>query len=391
MALTWANGKHRVASHANRQIRDFGSRRHLALSQGGIQFCVKANDLMAPSCFRLLIVTDAWKPQINGVSRTYQWLEQHLRQRVTLEMFTPAGFATFPMPGYPDIRLALARPGSIHARMDKFQPDVVHIATEGPLGHIARRYCLRQNIPFTTCYHTRYPEYISVRYPVPEAWTYAMLRGFHNAAQLTMTATPELAEELRGKGFSKSVHWRRGVDTRIFVQGPVAEFDWPRPWFLYAGRVAVEKNLPAFLGLDLPGTKIVAGDGPSRAQLEAQFPAAKFLGALESRELAKVYRAADVFVFPSLTDTYGLVMAEALAAGTPVAAFPSSGARAILDGEDCGVLSDDLAQAAMQALTVPRDVCARAGARHSLEASADAFLTLVDQARRQTLAADYAA
>lgn len=336
--------------------------------------------MKSSSCIRLLIVTDAWKPQINGVSRTYQWLEGCLRQRVVLDMLTPEGFASVPMPTYPDIRLALARPGAVHARIDSFKPDAVHIATEGPLGHIARRYCLRRSIPFTTCYHTRYPEYISARYPVPEAWTYAMLRNFHNPACVTMTATPELADELRGKGFLKTAHWQRGVDTKIFAHGPVAAFDWPRPWFLYAGRIAVEKNLPAFLVLDLPGTKIIAGDGPSRAQLAAQYPSAKFLGALDSHALGTVYRAADVFVFPSLTDTYGLVMAEALAAGTPVAAFPSSGARAILGGEACGVLGNDLAQAAMQALELSRETCANAGARHSLEASADAFVSLVVQA-----------
>jgi len=334
-----------------------------------------------------MIVTDAWTPQINGVARTYQWLSQILRKSCQLEMITPEGFAAVPMPTYPDIRLALASPAAISARIEAFTPDIVHIATEGPLGLLARRHCRRKQIAFTSCYHTRYPEYINSRFPLPLAWSYAALRRFHNRASATLTATPELARELRARGFTRTQHWRRGINVRLFAQGETRRFDAPPPYFLYAGRLAVEKNLPAFLSLDLPGTKIVAGEGPARASLEKEFPDVHFLGALDSAQLGAVYRAAHVFVFPSLTDTFGLVMAEALAAGTPVAAFPTSGARAILGcGENasgamqiasCGVLNEDLRAAALRALDIPREACRLAGAQHSLEASADSFLKII--------------
>ena len=335
---------------------------------------------------RLLIVTDAWKPQVNGVSRTYQWLSERLHGKITLELLTPEGFTTVPMPTYPDIRLALASPASIARRFEAFAPDVAHVATEGPLGHLARRYCLRHALPFTTCYHTRFPEYIARRFPVPLSWTYPFMRRFHNAAHATMVATPELGEELRGRGFTKVKHWRRGVDTPMFAKGPIEHLDLPRPLFLYVGRLAVEKNLPGFLGLDLPGSKLVVGDGPMREKLQRAFPAAHFFGAVDGPRLGAIYRAADAFVFPSLTDTFGLVMAEALSAGTPVAAFPTAGARAILGDAQCGALDTDLRAAALKALDMPRNACRTAGLRHSLDASVDSFIEIV----REAAAADNA-
>lgn len=335
-----------------------------------------------PADFRLLIVTDAWKPQVNGVSRTYQWLAQRLQNRVVLEMLTPEGFATIPLPAYPDIRLALTRYSTIARRVEAFAPDVVHIATEGPLGHLARKYCLQNRLAFTTCYHTRFPEYLSRRLPVPLSWSYGIMRRFHNAACATMVATQELGEEMRTHGFERVALWRRGIDVPMFRDGPVETFDLPRPLFLYVGRLAVEKNIPGFLRLDLPGTKVVVGDGPMRGRLERDFPGAHFMGAVEGPRLGAIYRAADVFVFPSLTDTFGLVMAEALAAGVPVASYPTSGARAILGDTACGAMDEDLRAASLRALQASRDVCREAGARHSLEASIDSFLAIIHAAAR---------
>jgi glycosyltransferase involved in cell wall biosynthesis len=330
---------------------------------------------------RLLIVTDAWRPQINGVARTYEWLARELPwYDVDLNLLTPEGYRVLPMPSYPGIKLALATPGSVAEKIAAANPDIVHIATEGPLGLMARLHCSARGIPFTTCYHTRYPEYISARWPIPQWWTYAALRWFHNGAMATMTATSGLAGELAARGFSRTVLWRRGTDVDTFANGPMAALDLPRPLFLFAGRLAVEKNLEAFLDLDLPGTKLVAGDGPARASLEQRYPAAHFLGELPSVDLGAVYRCADVFVFPSRTDTYGLVMAEALAAGTPVACYPSEGARTIFAGQACGVISEDLRAAALSALAIDRTVCRRVGARHSLEHSARSFIGILETA-----------
>jgi len=335
-----------------------------------------------PARFRLLIVTDAWRPQINGVARTYEWLARELPwYGVDLNLLTPEGYRVLPMPSYPGIKLALATPRSVAKKIAAANPDIVHIATEGPLGLMARLYCSARGIPFTTCYHTRYPEYISARWPIiPPRWTYAALRWFHNGAMATMTATSGLAAELAARGFARTVLWRRGTDVDTFANGPVAALDLPRPLFLFAGRLAVEKNVEAFLDLDLPGTKLVAGDGPARAMLEQRYPAARFLGELPSVELGAIYRCADVFVFPSRTDTYGLVMAEALAAGTPVACYPSEGARTIFAGQACGVASEDLHDAALAALGVERAVCRKVGARHSLEHSARSFIGILETA-----------
>ena len=326
---------------------------------------------------RLLIVTDAWRPQVNGVVRTYESLASELAKRVTLKMLTPEPFRRAPLPTYPEIKIALASPRVVSAFIKSARPDVVHIGTEGPLGFITRQHCRRYGIPFTTCYHTRYPEYIARRFPIPTKWTYALLRTFHGAAARTLVATDELAEELRLRGFSRLTTWRRGIDLTHFVDGPVEALDLPRPIFLYVGRLAVEKNIDDFLKLDLPGSKVVVGGGPERERLQRAYPQAVFLGTQENPKLGALYRAADVFVFPSKTDTYGLVIAEALAAGTPVACYPTSGAREIFGGDACGFMSDSLQHAAMAALGVSRNICRQVGARHAMEASADSFLGIM--------------
>lgn len=334
---------------------------------------------------KLLVVTDAWYPQVNGVAQTYLWLQRELPHLgVEVAFITPQRFTTFPMPTYPEIRLSWTSSRRIGALIESAKADMVHIATEGPLGWHARRHCLNHQRPFTTCYHTRYPEYIAARFPVPLAWSYPVVRRFHNAATAVMVATPQLGAELRQRGFGNVRHWLRGVDTELFAHGPVADFDLPRPWFLFVGRLAVEKNIEGFLALDLPGSKILAGDGPARRMLEAKYPHACFLGARYGQELASIYRAADVFVFPSLTDTFGLVMAEALAAGTPVAAHSSAGARAILGHNACGVLGEDLRAAALAALEMDRNTCKETGALHSIRASAAAFLSIVSESMQNT-------
>lgn len=328
---------------------------------------------------KLLIVTDAWRPQVNCVVKTYMWLQRELPSLgIDVEFLTPDGFRTVAMPTYPDIRLSITSAKNIRDMIERANPCMIHIATEGPLGWHARRWCVASRFAFTTCYHTRYPEYIAARFPVPLSWTYAVMRRFHNAAACTLVATRGLAKELRGRGFRHVRHWRRGIDVELFRSGPVAELDVPRPIFLFVGRVAVEKNIEEFLRQDLPGSKIVVGDGPARKAMERQFPDARFLGAKFGEGLAAIYRAADVFVFPSRTDTYGLVMAEALAAGTPVAAFPGPGVDAIFDGAACGVADADLRRAALEALQTDPAICREAGARHSIRASAQAFLELLE-------------
>ena len=249
------------------------------------------------------------------------------------------------MPSYPDIRLALATPGRIAARIAAFKPDHIHIATEGPLGILARRYCLSRGRAFTTSYHTRFPEYIRDRVPVPEAWSYAWLRRFHNAGAGTLVAAPSLGAELTARGFDKIRQWTRGVDTTMFSPDRRKVLDLPRPIFLYVGRVAVEKNLPAFLDLDLPGSKVVVGDGPALTALEARYPQVNFLGVHSGAALANIYASCDAFVFPSRSDTFGIVLLEALASGLPVAAYNVTGPGDVFADGVGGVLSDDLRHA----------------------------------------------
>lgn len=305
---------------------------------------------------RVLVVTDAWRPQVNGVVRTLEKLAETLAEMgVTMDVLSPSGFRTLPMPSYPEIRVALATPCRVARLIDRHAPDRIHIATEGPLGLLARRFCIRRGLTFTTSYHTRFPEFLRARLPVPESWSYRWLRRFHNAGNGVLVATPSLGEELSARGFANIRLWTRGVDTGLFHPGRRSDLGLPRPVFLNVGRVAVEKNLPAFLDLDLPGSKVVVGDGPDLAHLRARYPDVHFLGTKQGEELAAVYASADVFVFPSRTDTFGNVILEALASGCPVAAFPVTGPLDILADGKGGVLHDDLRRAALAALEVPRD------------------------------------
>ncbi|MBC9179100.1 glycosyltransferase family 4 protein [Pseudoroseomonas ludipueritiae] len=312
---------------------------------------------------RILIVSDAWLPQVNGVVRTLSVVVQHLREGGdVVEVIGPDRFRTFPTPGYAEIRLALAPRRRLARLVAEFRPDAIHVATEGPLGWAARALCLKQGWRFTTSFHTRFPDYVHARTGVPKAWSWALMRRFHRPSAAVLVATPSLAREMAARGFTGLAPWSRGVDLDRFKPAPRAPWEGlPRPVFLYAGRIAVEKNIEAFLALDLPGSKAVVGDGPQRAALQARFPQAHFTGRLENGKLAAAYAGADVFVFPSRTDTFGLVLLEALAAGTPVAAFPVTGPVDVIGTapEPVGALDEDLRAACLAALETDRAACRR--------------------------------
>lgn len=323
---------------------------------------------------KILVATDAWHPQVNGVVRTLVMMAEAARGLgVEIDFLTPNSFRTFALPSYRDLRLALPGPAKIAELIERAAPDSIHIATEGPIGFMVRRYCRKHGLPFTTGFHTRFPEYVSARSPIPERWVWAALRAFHRPSQAVMAATPALVGELRSRGFRNVVLWSRGVDTKLFHPRDI-DICLPGPVFLCVGRVAVEKNLEAFLALDLPGTKVIVGDGPARRKLERRYPQAIFLGARHGEELAEIYAACDVFVFPSKTDTFGLVLLEALASGLPVAAFPVQGPRDVIGSATVGVLSDDLRAACLEALNIPREACVEFAAAHSWEASARVFI-----------------
>ena len=324
---------------------------------------------------QILIVTDAWKPQVNGVVRTLQSLAINVRKHgAEIKFLTPEGFRSIALPTYRSIRCAMPSPRQIAQRIEQAEPDVLHIATEGPLGTLARRYCLRHGRSFTTSFMTRFPEYISARLPIPQSWTYALLRRFHAAASVTMVSTPSLMEELTRRGFCHLAMWTRGVDTELFRPERAIALGLPRPIFVCVGRVAVEKNLPAFLALDLPGSKLVIGDGPQTAELKRRFPEAHFFGTLEGEALAAHLAAADVFVFPSRTDTFGIVQLEALASGVPIAAFPVTGPKDVVAGHPVGVLDEDLRAACLCALDLPREPCRQFALTYSWENSARQFV-----------------
>jgi glycosyltransferase involved in cell wall biosynthesis len=305
---------------------------------------------------RILVATDAWKPQINGVVRSLESVARALYEfGAEIEFLTPQDFTTVPLPTDHEIRLALASCRSVEKRLDGAAIDHIHIATEGPIGFAARRYCLRMKRPFTTSYHTRFPEYIATRTRIPESVTYAFLRRFHNAGCGVMVSTASIADDLNKRGFQRLMHWSRGVDHRQFTPAKAEAFDLPRPTFLYAGRLAPEKNVEAFLELDLPGSKVVVGDGPSRRALQAAYPEAHFLGTKTGDALAVQYASADVFVFPSRTDTFGMVLIEALACGLPVAALPVPGPLDVIGTSGAGVLDFDLRAACLAALDIPRE------------------------------------
>jgi glycosyltransferase involved in cell wall biosynthesis len=325
---------------------------------------------------RVLIVTDAWRPQVNGVVRTLESLAANVRQfGAEIEFLTPEGFRSVALPTYRSIRCALPSPREVARRIERLALDALHIATEGPLGIMAQRYCLAHGFTFTTSYTTRFPEYVSARLPVPQAWTYTLLRRFHAAAAVTMVSTPSLMLELRRRGFENLAIWTRGVDTGLFRPERAIELDLPRPVFVAVGRVAVEKNLPAFLALELPGSKIVIGDGPQRRDLQRRFPQAHFLGEMERETLAAHLAAADVLVFPSRTDTFGVVQLEALASGVPVAAYPVLGPQDVIGGHPVGVLDDDLGAACLEALTISRQVCRAFALDRAWDKSARQFLS----------------
>ncbi|MBM3607857.1 MAG: glycosyltransferase family 1 protein [Alphaproteobacteria bacterium] len=324
---------------------------------------------------RILVVTDAWRPQINGVVRSLEAMLAHGKQQnADIGFISPDMFRTVPLPVYPEIRLALTGARRLARMIREQAPQFIHIATEGPLGIAARRACLRHGWPFTTAYHTRFPEYVASMRLAPASLVYRLLRRFHAPAAATMVATSALANDLRTRGFEKLVLWPRGVDTQRFRPVIPRPRNREQPVFLYTGRVSVEKNIEAFLRLDLPGEKAVVGDGPDRRRLQAAFPSAQFLGALEGEALVQAYSSADVFVFPSRTDTFGLVLLEALACGLPVAAFPVMGPLEAVGDSGCAVLSEDLRAAALAALEIPSSRCVEYAARFGWDVSARKFV-----------------
>jgi glycosyltransferase involved in cell wall biosynthesis len=324
---------------------------------------------------RILIATDAWHPQVNGVVRTLTSLARSASALgAEVSFLTPDGFPSVALPTYPGLRIALPNRRAIAERIEAASPDAVHIATEGPVGWAVRGYCLRRKLPFTTSYTTRFPEYIAVRSIIPESFGYAVLRHFHAAAAMTMVATASLRQELGARGFKKLGNWTRGVDTGLFTPDHPAELDLPRPIFMTVGRVAVEKNLEAFLSLDMPGSKVVIGDGPQRIELQRRYPKAWFLGEKTGADLTSHLAAADVFVFPSLTDTFGVVQLEALACGTPVAAFPVTGPLDVIADHPVGALDTDLRSACIRALGMSRETCRSFALERSWENSARQFI-----------------
>lgn len=326
---------------------------------------------------RIALVTDAWFPQVNGVVRTLSRVQEELEVLGhAVEVIAPPAFRTLPCPTYPEIRLALLQGGKVGRLLAASRAEAIHIATEGPLGLAARRWCLRRGLPFTTSYHTRFPEYVAARAPVPAAWGYRVMRWFHRPSAGVMVATQSLREDLAARGFANLKPWTRGVDLALFRPRPGEPLPYalPGPVFLYVGRVAVEKNIEAFLALDLPGSKLVVGGGPQLEQLRRRFPGAHFAGPQQGEALARHYAAADVFVFPSLTDTFGLVVLEALASGLPVAAFPVTGPKDILAGSAAGALDQDLRRAALAALALDPAAARRQAERYSWPATARLFL-----------------
>ena len=323
---------------------------------------------------RIALVTDAWHPQINGVVTTLSTIAQKLEALGhTLELITPDQYQTWPCPTYPEIRLALFGQRQTRKRLDQFQPDAIHIATEGPLGIAARNYCLKKGLPFTTSFHTLFAEYVNVRTGIPLAVGYRFLAWFHNAATRTMVATPTLIRDLSAWGFKSTVLWSRGVDTELFAPRDRGSLSGDQPKLVYVGRVAIEKNIESFLSLDHPGTKFVIGDGPQRPELEKKYPKVRFLGYRKGLDLAQHLADADVFVFPSRTDTFGLVMLEALACGVPVAAYPVQGPNDVILDESIGCLDEDLGKAVEIALTKERSACRNYALRYSWASCAELF------------------
>lgn len=351
---------------------------------------------------RIALATDAWFPQVNGVVRTLAATVAELDRRgYEVELVTPERFLTVPMPGYAAIRLAVAPRFAVRRMLDAFAPDIVHISTEGPIGWAARGWCLSRGVPFTTAFHTRFPDYAAVRTGISAEAFWPIMRRFHAPGRAVLVATQSLEDELLERGFANPCRWSRGIDQGVFRPDGdrhPALAALPRPILLNVGRVAAEKNLEAFLAAEVPGTKVVVGDGPALDELRARFPDAVFLGALSGEELASTYRAADCFVFPSRTDTFGLVVIEALSCGLPVAAYPVTGPVDILGADGCGLagepvggVDEDLAAAIDKALAASRTAAADEGARYSWERATDQFLVALGSAARETDEAQFEA
>jgi glycosyltransferase involved in cell wall biosynthesis len=331
---------------------------------------------------KILIVTDAWTPQINGVVRTLDSVGRELESLGhEVRYATPEHHTTLPIPTYPEIRLAIFPRAGLAALIDEFQPDAIHIATEATMGFAARAICLERGLKFTTSFHTRFPDYIHARFPfIPESAVYGALKCFHAPAAAVMVATPSLKRELESHGFQNVKLWSRGVDVEHFKPGPKDGFEklgcvLARPVFLYVGRLALEKNIEAFLKLDLPGTKVVIGDGPERAELEARHTAVRFLGRRTGEELVSLYASSDVFVFPSRTDTFGLVLLEALACGVPVAAYRVQAPLDVIGEAGVAAFAEDLRVACLAALLIPRGEARNFALTRTWRASAQEFLS----------------
>jgi glycosyltransferase involved in cell wall biosynthesis len=336
---------------------------------------------------KLLILTDAWAPQVNGVVRTLETLGKDLAAMGhDVRYGTPEGRFTLPLPTYSEIRLAVFPRRSLEKMIRTFEPDAIHIATEGTIGLSARAICLRRKIPFTTSFHTRFPEYVNARFPfISKGAVYHFLRWFHGPATAMMVATPSLKQELEAHGFGNVRIWSRGVDVDTFRPATTYDLPYARPIWLYVGRVAVEKNIEAFLALKLPGTKVVIGDGPARARLERTYRDARFLGPKVGEDLIRHYAASDVFVFPSRTDTFGLVMLEALACGVPVAAYPVQGPRDVVGDATVAALDEDLRTACLRALEISRASCRAFAVSRSWRACTEQFLSNLPPAMRQAV------
>lgn len=334
---------------------------------------------------RILIVTDAWKPQVNGVVTTMTQVIQELETAGhEVKVLHPGLYPTVPMPRYAEIRLVIYAK-NFRKQIEDFAPDAVHIVTEGPLGLRARAFCIKRGWPFTTSFHTKFAEYLNKRIPlIPVSWGYRFLRFFHTPAERTLVSTQSLIDELSEKDFKHLFKWNRGVDIELFHPKRRRDLELPRPINLYVGRVSVEKNLPAFLNLELEGSKVVVGGGPALDAFRQAYPGIHFLGKHTGEDLAELFASADVFVFPSLTDTYGLVMLEALASGTPVAAYPTTGPIDVL-APQCGVMDEDLKRAIEAALKLNRTACRDYAQAFSWTACAQTFLSALAPIQPVTL------